>query len=64
MQFIMKYRNNTGLGIEEVHQFSSLQNNVLQELHINTEICNNTQQPLDNLQISNPEYHKGKRTPS
>ncbi|PKC56602.1 hypothetical protein RhiirA1_473761, partial [Rhizophagus irregularis] len=60
MQFIMKYRNNTGLGIEEVHQFSSLQNNVLQESLINTEICNNTQQPLDNLQISNPEYHKAK----
>ncbi|PKY28033.1 hypothetical protein RhiirB3_444009, partial [Rhizophagus irregularis] len=60
MQFIMKYRNNTGLGIEEVYQFSSLQNNVLQESLINTEICNNTQQPLDNLQISNPEYHKVK----
>ncbi|PKY48943.1 hypothetical protein RhiirA4_404904 [Rhizophagus irregularis] len=59
----MKYRNNTGLGIEEVHQFSSLQNNVLQESHINTEICNNTQQPLDNLQISNPEYHKAKGRP-
>ncbi|GBC53877.1 protein FAR1-RELATED SEQUENCE 5-like [Rhizophagus irregularis DAOM 181602=DAOM 197198] len=63
MQFIMKYRNNTGLGIEEVHQFSSLQNNVLQESLINTEICNNTQQPLDNLQISNPEYHKAKGHP-
>ncbi|CAB4400644.1 unnamed protein product [Rhizophagus irregularis] len=63
MQFIMKYRNNTGLGIEEVHQFSSLQNNVLQESLINTEICNNTQQPLDNLQISNPEYHKAKGRP-
>ncbi|CAG8761134.1 9125_t:CDS:2, partial [Rhizophagus irregularis] len=63
MQFIMKYRNNTGLGIEEVYQFSSLQNNVLQESLINTEICNNTQQPLDNLQISNPEYHKAKGHP-
>ncbi|CAB5130638.1 unnamed protein product [Rhizophagus irregularis] len=63
MQFIMKYRNNTGLGIEEVYQFSSLQNNVLQESLINTEICNNTQQPLDNLQISNPEYHKAKGRP-
>ncbi|CAG8589206.1 hypothetical protein GLOIN_2v1477866 [Rhizophagus irregularis DAOM 181602=DAOM 197198] len=60
MQFIMKYHNNTGLGIEEVHQFSSLQNNVLQE-SLKFAII---QQPLDNLQISNPEYHKAKGRPT
>ena len=31
MQFIMKYRNNTGLNIEEVNQTILLQNNILQE---------------------------------
>ncbi|PKC57816.1 hypothetical protein RhiirA1_471904 [Rhizophagus irregularis] len=47
------YSKRTCLGIEEVHQFSSLQNNVLQE-SLKFAII---QQPLDNLQISNPEYH-------
>ena len=36
MQFIMKYRNNTGLNIEEVNQIILLQNNILQESSTNT----------------------------
>ena len=59
MQFIMKYRNNTGLNIEEVNQTILLQNNILQESSTNTK-----QQPLDNFpEISNPEYHKAKGRP-
>ena len=55
----MKYRNNTGLGLEEVNRTIPSQNNVLQESFTNTE-----QQPLDNfLKISNPEYHKAKGRP-
>jgi hypothetical protein len=59
MQFIMKYRSNTGLSVEEVNQTILPQNNVLQETSTNTE-----RQPLDNLlEISNPEYHKAKGRP-
>ena len=51
MQFIMKYRHNTGLGVEEVHNEISLTN----------------RQPLaslDNIsEISNPEYHRPKGRP-
>ena len=48
MQFIMKYRQNTGLGLEDVHNEISLTN----------------RQPLaslDNIsEVSNPEYHRPK----
>ncbi|CAB5204672.1 unnamed protein product [Rhizophagus irregularis] len=69
-QFNMKFRNTTGLGIEEFH--NSL-------LHLNDEATdakigsssNNYQQPLTDLnfrynltEISNPEYYKPKGRPS
>ncbi|CAG8533113.1 2188_t:CDS:2 [Cetraspora pellucida] len=61
-QFITKYRNNTGLGIQEIR---SLQNE-----NENIHIESNNRQPLTNLdssctinEISNPEYHKPRGRP-
>ncbi|EXX69171.1 hypothetical protein RirG_098400 [Rhizophagus irregularis DAOM 197198w] len=59
-QFIMKYRHNTRLNIEEVH-FISHFNNEIQESFYNYQ-----RQPLVVVEernipeISNPEYHKPK----
>jgi hypothetical protein len=56
MQFNMKYRNNTGFGIEETYDLS-------------TEIQSTSRAPLSNLDtntnynISNPEYHRPKGRP-
>src|SRR2546430_1264188 len=64
MQFIIKYHNNTGLGINQTSLTSLEQSNVLQKSFTNMEIYNNQQQLLDNFpEVTNPEYHKAKEHP-
>lgn len=64
-QFIMKYRQNTGLSIEDSKNIGTdiiSQNS--QEASIVTETEQNIRQPLIVLpEVSNPEYHKPKGRP-
>ncbi|EXX72510.1 hypothetical protein RirG_068660 [Rhizophagus irregularis DAOM 197198w] len=64
IQFIMKYRRNTGLNIKEVYSISHFNDeiqesfyNYQRQLLVVVEECNI-------LKISNPEYHKPKGHPS
>ena len=82
VQFIMKYRHDTGLGIKEISlppsMFSTkvveqetlplnmasevveLASNLSPALPTTTQI---TQQPLNDIEVSNPEYHKPRGRP-
>ena len=56
-EFIIKYRRNTGLNIEEVHYAPQLNNEIQEPSSVTiTDNCNV-------LNISNPEYHKPKGRP-
>jgi hypothetical protein len=63
-QFIMKYRRNTGLGIENTQDSVLFTNTISQDLQNSSESIQEIQQPLINLpEVSNPEYHKPKGRP-
>ena len=63
-QFIMKYRQNTGLGIVDTQNSVLFTNTISQDLQDSSESIQDIRQPLTNLpEISNPEYHKPKGRP-